>query len=98
VIRSFVAWGLIKDLEKSGFYEKTKDVIVLENDKLLSLFIEASLYATPEKRLSLQSLSKDPAFFPFTLLNINSSKIIKNNNRIAVESFSMNDEYVILKR
>jgi hypothetical protein len=96
VIRSFVSWDLIKDKEKTGYYEKNK-IIAVSDLGLSSLLVEAMLNAVPEERLSLSSVLNCPAFFNFTLPSLNGSQITKANQNLYAEQFSVNDEFIKLK-
>jgi len=54
------------------------------------------LNAVPEKRIPLASVLKCPSFFNFELPPINGSQIIKVNQNLEVEQFSINEEFVKL--
>jgi hypothetical protein len=97
VIRSFVSWNLIKDRERTGYYEKDK-IITVSDIGLSSLLVEAMLNAVPEERLSVNSILNCPAFFNFALPSLNGSQITGANQNLYVEQFSVNDEFVKLKR
>jgi hypothetical protein len=96
VIRSFMAWDIIRDSEKAGFYEKGK-ILQITDHRLMSLLIESMLYAVPEKRLSLTDILSCPAFFCMNIPVINGAQIEKNNKRVFIERFSVGDEYIGLK-
>jgi hypothetical protein len=96
VIRSFIAWDIIRDSEKAGFYEKGK-ILQITDYRLMSLLIESMLYAVPEKRLPLTDILNCPVFFCMNLPVINGSQIEKANDRIFIERFSVSDEYIGLK-
>lgn len=97
VIRSFIAWDIIRDNGKTGCYEKGR-ILQISDHLLISLLIESMLYAAPVKRLPLTDIPGCPAFFNMNLPAINSSQIEKNNSRIFVERFSVSDEYIGLKQ
>ena len=96
VIRSFVSWNIITDYEKPGFYQKGK-IINISDVHLASLLIETILNIVPDKRIALSSVSSNPAFFNFKLPSINGSQIIKTNQNLCIEQFSVNDEFISLK-
>jgi hypothetical protein len=96
VIRSFIAWDIIRDNEKTGYYEKGK-ILQISDHLLMSLLIESMLYAVPEKRLLLTDILSCPVFFGMNLPVINGPQIEKNNRRIFIERFSVSDEYIGLK-
>jgi len=97
VIRSFVSWDIIRDKKKAGYYEK--GIITNVSDiYLMSLLIETMLNAVPENMMSLTSILNCPAFFGFKLPAVNGSQIAKVNKELYIEQFSVNDEYIRLKR
>jgi hypothetical protein len=97
VIRSFVSWDLIKDKGKAGFYEKGK-TIDISDINLTSLLVETMLNAVPEKRISLASVLNCPAFYNFKLPSMIGSQIAKINQNLYIETFSVNDEFIGLKK
>jgi hypothetical protein len=96
VIRSFVAWDIIKDKEKTGYYEKRK-IIKISDISLASLLIETMLNAVPEKRIPLASIISCPSFFNFEFPSMNGSQITKVNQNLEFEQFSLNEEFVKLR-
>ena len=92
VIRSFVAWDIIKNKEKTGYYEKSK-IIKISDISLASLLIETMLNAVPEERVSLASVINCPSFFNFELPSMDGSQITKVNQNLEVEQFSINEEF-----
>lgn len=66
VIRSFIAWGALKDSEVKGCYEKAAPVSIADANLSILIF-ESALLATPEAKGALRLLLNNPAFFPFQL-------------------------------
>lgn len=64
VVRSFVAWGVLKDSEPRGRYEKTPPLPVSDQD-LVILLLEAALRSMPEGKGTLNMLLNAPSFFSF---------------------------------
>jgi hypothetical protein len=96
VIRSLVSWGIIKDLNTKGFYEKGNTVAV--NDMYLtSLLLESALYAIPDEKFQLSSLLNCPSFFNFRFPVISGLQISRLNGNIRVEQYSLDNEYLSLK-
>jgi len=93
-IRSLVAWDILQDTEKPGCYIKGKG-IAINDHAVASLLLEAALYATPAKMLSLASAIANPAFFIFSMPSMSGIQI--QNTNIIVENMSINDEYIRLK-
>lgn len=96
VIRSFVAWGALRDSETKGCYVKGETVTVLDQN-LVSLMVEAALHANPEGKETLGLLLNAPAFFPFQLLVISGSSITQGNERVDVIRYGLDDELLKLK-
>lgn len=63
VIRSFVAWGALKDSEAKGCYEKAVPVSIAEPN-LAILMIESALLATPEAKSAIGAAPKQPGILP----------------------------------
>ncbi|OPZ84701.1 MAG: hypothetical protein BWY76_01734 [bacterium ADurb.Bin429] len=95
VIRSFVAWGVLKDSEAKGCYEKVSPLVVADQN-LVSLMLEAALYAIPESKGALGLLLHSPAFFPFHLTVMTGDSIAQRSDRIDVVRFGL-DEFLNIK-
>lgn len=91
VIRSFVAWGVLKDSESKGCYEKNAPFSVSDS-QLAILMFESVLHATPEGKGTLGSLVNDPAFFPFQLPVLSGDLISQRSDRIDVDRYGLDDE------
>ena len=96
VIRSFIAWGVLKDSATTGCYEKTNPVII-SNRNLALLLIESALRATPEGRAALPLLLNAPAFFPFQLPTFTGDFIAQNAERIDVARYGLDEELLKLR-
>jgi hypothetical protein len=90
-VRSFIAWGVLKDLESKGCYGKSRTLNIREKD-LAILLIEAALYAAPEGKGTLELLINSPAFFPFELPVINGDFIAKRAHNIDVVRHGQDQE------
>jgi hypothetical protein len=96
VIRSFVAWGALRDSGTAGCYEKTATTDIIEPH--LALFVmEAILLANPEARCSLSLLLDNPALYPFKLPAMSGDYIAQHSNRMDVIRYDLNNELVILE-
>ena len=96
VIRSFVAWGALKDSEAKGCYKKTAKVNILEPN-LAILMLESALLATPEATGALGLLLNNPAFFPFKLPIMTGSFISQGSERIDLVRYGLDDELLKLR-
>ena len=95
-VRSFVAWGVLKDSEKKGCYEKGTTINVMD-PQLATLIIESGLHAVHEGKGNLSTLVNDPAFFPFQLPRISGDIITQHTNRIDVVHYAAGEELLVLK-
>lgn len=96
VIRSLVSWGIIKDVNTKGAYEKG-NVIAINDMYLISLLLESALYAIPDKKFQLSALLNCPSFFNFRFPVISGSQISRLNKNIKVEQYSLDNEYLSLE-
>lgn len=96
VIRSFIAWGVLKDSATTGCYEKTNPLIIA-NRHLALLLIESALRATPEGKAALPLLLNAPAFFPFQLPTFTGDFIAQNTERIHVARYGLDEELLKLR-
>lgn len=90
VIRSFVAWGVLKDAKFKGCYAKAAPFLVSEAS-LAVLLIESELLATPDGKGSVGLLLNNPALFPFQLLAMTSDFIAHQNGRIGVFHYGLDN-------
>lgn len=95
VLRSFVAWGALKDSEAKGCYEKASPVRIAE--PLAILMFESALLATPEANGALGLLLNNPAFFPFLLPVMTGDFVSQRSGRIDVVRYGLDDELLKLK-
>jgi hypothetical protein len=96
VIRSFVAWGALRDSETKGCYEKVAPFFVADQ-KLAIVMLEAALHAIPEGKCALGLLLNNPAFFPFQLPVMSGDFIAQRCGRIDVIRYGLDDELLKLK-
>ncbi|MFC1856171.1 hypothetical protein ACFL2A_06490 [Thermodesulfobacteriota bacterium] len=95
VIRSFVAWGVLRDSNGKGCYEKAVPVIISDNS-IAILMIESALHASPEGKVALNLMINNPAFFPFHIPVMTGDFIAQNNDRINVVRYGLDDELIKL--
>lgn len=96
VIRSFVAWGALKDSEAKGCYEKAAPVSI-DEPNLAILMFESALLATPEAKGALGLLLNNPAFFPFQLPMMTGDFVSQHSERIDVIRYGLDDELLKLR-
>jgi len=97
VVRSLIAWGVLKDSKAKGFYEKGKHLIITDNNSALML-LESSLLTIPENKSSLRVLLNSPSLFPFSLPNLSGDLISQKSSRIEIIHHGFDDEILNLKK
>ncbi len=95
VLRSFVAWGVLRDSEAKGCY-KVNTILNLDNPDLECLLFESALHASPETKGALTLLQKNPAFFPFSLSAITGGFIARHCKRLKVIKYGLDDEMLTI--
>ncbi len=94
VIRSLVAWGVLKDSKARGCYAKSAPVNVADSD-LAILMLESALHATPEAKGALGLLLSNPAFFPFQLPVMTGHFVSPCSDRVKIENLGWDDLYLL---
>ena len=96
-VRSFVAWGALKDSEAKGCYEKAAPVSIAEPNLAILMF-ESALLAIPEAKGALGLLLNNPAFFPFQLPVMTGDFVSQRSERIDVVRYGLDDELLKLNK
>ncbi len=96
VIRSFVAWGVLKDSEAKGCYEKAASVNIADSHLVILMF-ESALLAIPEAKSAMGLLLNNPVFFPFQLPAMAGDFVSQCCDRIDVVRHGLDDELLKLK-
>jgi len=97
VLRSFVYWNVIRDSVNKGRYQGDNRVHIAD-PVLVSLMIEAMLYAVPEKSAHLGELREHPSLFPFDLMYLDGDAIARVNSRLELSSYAASVDLLRLKR
>lgn len=95
VIRSFVAWGTLKDSITKGCYEKAVPVNIADANLAILMF-ESALLATPGAKGTFLLFLNNPAFYPFQLPRITGDVVSQRNERINVVRYGLDDELLQL--
>ena len=95
-VRSFVAWGVLQESANKGCYKKAPSMQIHDR-KLAALLIESALHATPEGKLPMTTLLKNPAYFPFELPMLSGDSLAKSSDNIELMRHGLDDEILMLK-
>lgn len=96
VIRSFVAWNVLKDTAQKGCYERG-NMLSVHDQCTANLLLEGALYTSPEGKSSINDLYSNPGFFIFDFPSITGEMIAQINPRIEVMRFGVDEEILKLK-
>lgn len=94
-VRSFVAWGILKDSNTRGCYEKM-DLYSIKNSDIAILLFESALHSSPDGKGALGFLTNNPGFFPFQLPLLTGDYIAQNSERIDIVHNGFNDDLLKL--
>lgn len=94
-VRSFVAWGVLRDSETKGCYQKATPFSVTDQ-RSAALLIESALLAIPENRASFNQLLNNPALFPFSLPLASADTFARHSNRLEITRFGLDEEFIRL--
>lgn len=97
VIRSFVAWGVLKDSTPKGCYEKTPPLHIT-NPALVILMLEAAMLTTKDARGDLGLLMHSPALFPFQLPALSADALLPYSNNLEVLHYGQGEALLQWKR
>ena len=95
-VRSMVAWGVLKDSDTKGCYEKSEPAAVADQASSI-LMIESALHAVPDGKGTMGSLLNNPAFFPFQLPLMTGDFVSQHSDRIDVVRYGLDDELLKLR-
>jgi hypothetical protein len=94
-VRSFIAWGVLKDSSVKGCYEKGNKMLVSDYKEIIIL-LESGLLTNEEGKSPLNVLLAFPGFFPFTMPTVTGAFISQNSSRINVTRYGLDDEFLKL--
>ena len=95
-VRSFVAWGVLKDSETKGCYDKAAPVDITD-PAMAAALCESALLALPEGKSDLALLLNHPALFPFRLPAMSGDAIVRHSGRIESSRYGLNEELLMLR-
>lgn len=95
IIRSYIGWGVLKDSEAKGCYEKSSPNEIVDPGTAVLLY-ESALHATPDGKGALGLLVNSPAFFPFQLPVLTGDFVAQRAPHIDVVRYGLDDELLRL--
>lgn len=96
VVRSFVAWGVLKDTDRKGCYEQGQ-IFAIDNPYVIGLLLEGALHTVAESKSSINTLYNNPGFYMFKLPLLAGELIVQANPRLEMLRFGLDEEILQLK-
>ena len=96
VLRAFVDWKVLQETNVPGVYTQGLS-FQIDDQKLITWLIEASLLAKSSGSASLQELLNSTALFPFRLQPISAEQLLSNTQRLESLRHGLNEDLVMLR-
>ncbi len=97
VLRSFVDWEVLKDMQKQGAYAPGK-TCAIENQELIAWMAEAHLQAHPRGSLPPRATLDSTSLFPFRLRQISAEQLIAANGRLEAMRHGLDQDLIMLRK
>jgi hypothetical protein len=96
VISSFIDWGVLTGTKERGIYRQG-DTYFIDDPKLISWLIEASLYTRSNCSAAIKDLLDSTSLFPFRLMHVPAEHLVSMSPRLDLLRHSLDDDLVILR-
>jgi len=96
VIRSFVDWGVLSETKKKGIYSQGR-TYTIDDPRLVSWLIEASLYARSNGSAAIKDLLDSTSLFPFRLMHVPAEHLVSMSPRLDLLRHGLDDDLVMLR-
>jgi hypothetical protein len=96
VLRSFIDWKVLQEIDKRGRYVGGAKLAV-ENFRLIAWLVEAWLRTGSSGSAPLKSLIDSPGLFPFRIESMDARKIIASSSRLEVLGHALDEQVVTLR-
>ena len=96
VIRSFVDWGVLSGTKEKGIYSQGRTYFI-DDPRLISWLIEASLRARSNGSAAIKDLLDSPSIFPFHLMRVSVEHLVSMSPRLDLLRHGLDDDLVMLR-
>jgi hypothetical protein len=96
VIRSFVDWGGLRKTKEKGIYRQGRTHSI-DDLRLISWLIEASLYARSNSSAAIKDLLDSPSIFPFRFMHVSAEHLVSMSPRLDLLRHGLDDDLVMLR-
>jgi len=95
VLRSFIDWGVLKEMGDKGVYGQGNQYPV-DDPRLIAWIVEASLRARVNGSAAIKDLLDSPSIFPFRLAHVSAEHLTSFSPRLALLRHGLDDHLVML--
>ena len=97
VIRGFIDWGVLHETKEKGVYIQglTRSI---DNPKLISWLIEASLHSRSNGSTAIKDLLDSTSLFPFYLTHVSAENLVTASPRLELLRYGFDDDLVMLRK
>jgi hypothetical protein len=96
VLRSYVDWGVLHETTIKGTYNAGL-IFSVDDNRLNSWLIEASLHARANGSASLKELLDSPSLFPFRFQNVSIEDIATSSPNLGIVKLGLDNDLIILQ-
>ncbi len=97
VIRGFIDWGILSETKEKGIYLQGC-TYTLDDTKVISWLIEASLYARSNGSAAIKDLLDSTSLFPFRLMHVSAENLVSLSPRLDLLRHGLDDDLVMLRK
>jgi len=96
VIRSYIAWGILKDTAVKGRYKKG-EIFTIDNKRVVGLLLEGVLHTIPDGKSSISNINDNSGLYMFDTPRMAGESVVQTNPRVEVIRFGMGEEVLKLR-
>jgi len=96
VIRGFVNWGVLTDTKQKGVYCQGR-IYVIDNPRLISWLIEASLHTRSNGSGAIKDLLDGANLFPLRLAHLSAEQLVSMSPCLDLLRHGLDDDLVTLR-
>ena len=97
VLRSYLDWGVLNESGVKGIYNAGGSIVV-DDPRLISWLIEASLHARSNGSAPLKDVIESPSLFPFLLKPIQADSLLAVSANLDILRQGLDDDLVMLRK
>ena len=95
VLRSFVAWNVLRETNTPGLYAPGVSVSI-RRAALVAWLVEAYLTGAPDRAASIDELRSDPALFPVRIGRVSTDAVVRARTRLDLVPTGLDSSRIVL--